>query len=239
MDRQLSKIARKVAAKIVNDSEEGKKAPRGLSLTMSAVKKYLGAPKLHEARLPRRDSVGAALGLAWTEAGGDVLVIESAAMKGSGKVIFTGNLGDIMQESAQAALGYLRNKASKYNLGSVEWDKIDIHVHVPEGAIPKDGPSAGVTLALSMLSALSERPINSNIAMTGEITLRGTVLPIGGVREKALAAKRNGIMIVILPKENNVDVDELADWARQDMTFHYVSNVSEVFNLALLEKKGR
>jgi ATP-dependent Lon protease len=239
LDRQFSKIARKVAAKIVNDSEEGKKTPRVVSLTMAAVKKYLGPPKLHEARLPRRDSVGAALGLAWTEAGGDVLVIESATMKGSGKVIFTGNLGDIMQESAQAALGYLRNKASKYHLGSIDWDKIDIHVHVPEGAIPKDGPSAGVTLALSMLSALSERPINSNIAMTGEITLRGTVLPIGGVREKALAAKRNGIMIVILPKENNVDVDELADWARQDMTFHYVSNVSEVFNLALLEKKGR
>jgi ATP-dependent Lon protease len=238
LDRQLSKIARKVATKIVNDSEEGKRASKSLSLTMPLLKKYLGAPKLHETRLPRKDSVGAALGLAWTEAGGDVLVIEAAAMKGSGKVIFTGNLGDIMQESAQAALGYLRHRASKYALGSVDWEKMDIHVHVPEGAIPKDGPSAGVTLALSMLSALTERPISSSIAMTGEITLRGTVLPIGGVREKALAAKRNGIKTVILPKENGVDVEELAEWARQDMTFHYVSNVSEVFNLALLGKRG-
>ncbi|MDR3321425.1 MAG: endopeptidase La [Synergistaceae bacterium] len=238
LDRQLSKIARKVATKIVNDSEEGKRASKNLSLNMPLLKKYLGAPKLHETRLPRKDSVGAALGLAWTETGGDVLVIETAAMKGSGKVIFTGNLGDIMQESAQAALGYLRHRASKYDLGSVDWDKMDIPVHVPEGAIPKDGPSAGVTLALSMLSALTERPISSSIAMTGEITLRGTVLPIGGVREKTLAAKRNGIRTIILPKENGVDVDELAEWARQEMTFHYVSNVSEVFNLALLGKRG-
>jgi ATP-dependent Lon protease len=237
LDRQLSKIARKVATRIVNDVESGKKAPRGVSVTQASLKKYLGAPKLHEAKLPRRDSVGAALGLAWTETGGDVLVIETAAMKGSGKVIFTGNLGDIMQESAQAALGYIRHQASKYRLGAVEWDKMDIHVHVPEGAIPKDGPSAGVTLALSMLSALTERPISSSIAMTGEITLRGTVLPIGGVREKALAAKRNGINVIILPKENGVDVDELAEWARQGMTFHYVTNVSEVFGLALMEKK--
>jgi ATP-dependent Lon protease len=238
LDRQLSKVARKVAAKIVNETEEGKKPPKSMSLSMAALKQFLGAPKLHETRLPKKDSIGAALGLAWTETGGDVLVIETAAMKGSGKVIFTGNLGDIMQESAQAALGYLRYRASRYSLGAVEWDKTDIHVHVPEGAIPKDGPSAGVTLALSMLSALTERPINSSIAMTGEITLRGTVLPIGGVREKALAAKRNGINTVIFPKDNDVDVDELAEWARQGMTFHYVSNISEVFNLALLEKKG-
>ncbi|MDR0649067.1 MAG: endopeptidase La [Synergistaceae bacterium] len=238
LDRQLSKVARKVAAKIVNESEEGKKPLRRVSLTMPMVKKFLGAPKLHDTRLPGRDSVGAALGLAWTETGGDVLVIETAAMKGSGKVMFTGNLGDIMQESAQAALGYLRYRASQYNLGAIKWDKTDIHVHVPEGAIPKDGPSAGVTLALSMLSALTERPVSSSIAMTGEITLLGTVLPIGGVREKALAAKRNGIKTVIFPKDNVVDVDELAEWARQDMTFHYVSNVSEVFSLALLEKGG-
>ncbi|MDR1650385.1 MAG: endopeptidase La, partial [Synergistaceae bacterium] len=198
-----------------------------------------GAPKLHEARIPRKDSVGAALGLAWTEAGGDVLVIETVAMKGSGKVLFTGNLGDIMQESAQTALGYLRSCAARYNLRSIDWDKTDIHVHVPEGAIPKDGPSAGVTLALSMLSALTDRAINSHIAMTGEITLRGTVLPIGGVREKVLAARRSGIMSVILPRENSVDVDELAEWARDGMTFNYVSNVDEVFSLTLAKKGAR
>jgi ATP-dependent Lon protease len=233
LDRQLSKIARKLAAKIVCDNEGGGRLPRSVSVSLASIKKYLGAPKLHDARLPRKDSVGAALGLAWTESGGDVLVIETVAMKGSGKVLFTGNLGDIMQESAQTALGYLRSCASKYSLSSIEWDKTDIHVHVPEGAIPKDGPSAGVTMALSMLSALGERPIRSDVAMTGEVTLRGTVLPIGGVREKILAAKRNGINNVILPKDNGVDVDELAEWARDGMTFHYVSGVSEVFNLAL------
>ncbi|MDR1471599.1 MAG: endopeptidase La [Synergistaceae bacterium] len=239
LDRQLSKVARKIAARIVNDSEAGHKPPKSVSVSAASLKGYLGAPKLHEARLPRADSVGAAMGLAWTESGGDVLVIEAVSMKGSGKVIFTGNLGDIMQESAQAALGYLRSCSQRYDLGSIEWDKTDVHVHVPEGSIPKDGPSAGVTLALSMLSAFSGRAIDSRIAMTGEITLRGTVLPIGGVREKALAAKRNGIVTVILPKENSVDVDELAEWARQGMTFHYVSHVSEVFNLALSAKASK
>ncbi|MDR2780359.1 MAG: endopeptidase La, partial [Synergistaceae bacterium] len=238
LDRQLSRIARKLAAKIVNDYEnEGKRPNKSTSISAASVKHYLGAPKLHEARLPRKDSVGAAMGLAWTEAGGDVLVIETAVMQGTGKVIFTGNLGDIMQESAQAALGYLRSCASKYRLVNIKWDKTDIHVHVPEGAIPKDGPSAGVTLALSMLSALSNRVINSHIAMTGEITLRGTVLPIGGVREKVLAAKRNGITTVILPRENSVDVDELVKWAKDGMTFNFVSNVDEVFNMTL-EKTG-
>jgi ATP-dependent Lon protease len=239
LDRQLSRIARKLATKIVNDTEAGKKAPKSVSVPASSLKGYLGAPKLHEARLPRRDSVGAAMGLAWTEAGGDILVIESAVMKGTGKVMFTGNLGDIMQESAQAALGYLRANAAKYALDKTAWNKTDIHVHVPEGAIPKDGPSAGVTLALSMLSALTGRKINSKIAMTGEITLRGTVLPIGGVREKTLAAKRNGITSVIIPEENRVDIDELAEWAKKDMTFNYVSDVDEVFGLALREKDAR
>ncbi|GHV54703.1 Lon protease [Synergistales bacterium] len=235
LDRQLSKMARKVAAKIVVDMEAGSRVPKKLALTHEMLKKYLGAPKLHDTFLPRKDSVGTALGLAWTEAGGDVLIIETVVMKGSGKVLFTGNLGDIMQESAQTALGYLRHNSDEYGLQNVEWDKTDVHVHVPEGAIPKDGPSAGVTLALSMLSEFTKRPINSAIAMTGEITLHGAVLPIGGVREKSLAAKRNNIHTIIVPKENEVDVSELAEWARQDMTFHYVSDVKEVFALALRE----
>jgi ATP-dependent Lon protease len=239
LDRQMSRVARKLATKIVKDSESGKKLPRQMTISISSLKEYLGAPKTREARIPRCDSVGAALGLAWTETGGDVLVIEAAVMKGTGKVIFTGNLGDIMQESAQAALGYLRSCAGKYRLNDVEWEKTDIHVHVPEGAIPKDGPSAGVTLALAMLSAFSGRVINSRIAMTGEITLRGTVLPIGGVKEKVLAARRNGITSVVLPKENKVDVDELAEWARDGMIFNYVSEVDEVFGLTLAKNLGR
>lgn len=236
LERQLAKVTRKLAAKIVRAVEAGEKMPKSVSLPLPVIKVYLGAPKLHETRLPRRDSVGAALGLAWTEAGGDVLIIETVVMKGTGKITFTGNLGDVMQESAQAALGYLRSCAAKYGLSKIEWEKMDIHVHVPEGAIPKDGPSAGVTLALSILSALSERPVRSKVAMTGEITLRGTVLPIGGVREKVLAAKRNGINCVILPRENSVDIDELAPWAKEGMTFHFVSDVSEVFALALAKE---
>lgn len=237
LDRQLSKIARKVAVKIVLGDDAGKKAPGAISVTRASLKKYLGPPKLHETRLPRKASVGAALGLAWTETGGDVLVIETVSMKGSGRVVFTGNLGEIMQESAQAAFAYLRSNARRYGLTAVEWDKTDVHVHVPEGAIPKDGPSAGVTIALSMLSSLTNCPIRSNVAMTGEITLRGTVLPIGGVREKVLAARRNEIMHVVLPKENKVDVDELVEWARDGMSFNFVSNASEVFKLALEQEK--
>ena len=237
LDRQLSKIARKLAVKIVNNMETENAPPKTLTVSVASLNDYLGAPKLHEARLPRRDSAGAALGLAWTEAGGDILVIESVIMKGTGKVVFTGNLGDIMQESAKTALGYLRSCSAKYSLDSVDWEKTDIHLHVPEGAIPKDGPSAGVTMALSMLSALTNRPVSSKIAMTGEITLRGTVLPIGGVREKILAAKRNGINRVILPKENSVDVGELAEWARDGMEFFYAQHVSDVFNTAFSKEK--
>lgn len=237
LDRQLSKIARKLATKIVNEMETENKSPKNITVSVASLNDYLGAPKLHEARLPRRDSVGAALGLAWTEAGGDILVIESVTMKGAGKVVFTGNLGDIMQESARTALGYLRSCAAKYSLDSIEWDKLDIHLHVPEGAIPKDGPSAGVTMALSMLSALTNKAISSKVAMTGEITLRGTVLPIGGVREKILAAKRNGITRVILPKENSVDVDELAEWAKDGMEFFFAQHVSDVFNIAFSKEK--
>lgn len=234
LDRQLSKVARKVAAKIVKDQEDGKKVGRKMSITKTAVKTYLGPPKLHGTNIPKKPSSGAALGLAWTEAGGDVLVIESAVMKGTGSVTCTGNLGDIMQESAKTALAYLRANSDKYGLQSIEWEKTDIHVHVPEGAIPKDGPSAGVTLALSMLSALSNRDVRADIAMTGEMTLRGTVLAIGGVREKILAAKRNGISSVILPRANAVDVEELADWAKADMKFNYAANISDVFKLTLI-----
>lgn len=233
LDRQLSKVARKVATQIVTDQEAGKKPRRKMSVTKSLMKQYLGAPKLHDTNIPKKDSVGAALGLAWTEAGGDVLVIESAVMKGAGHVACTGNLGDIMKESATTALAYLRANSDKYKLSSIEWEKTDVHIHGPEGAIPKDGPSAGVTLALSLLSVFSNRTVRSDIAMTGEMTLRGNVLAIGGVREKVLAAKRSGIHEVILPKENEVDVSELAEWARDGMTFHYVSNVSEVFKLTL------
>ena len=156
-------------------------------------------------------------------------------MDGTGRLSYTGNLGDIMQESAQISMAYLRSNANKYALNDFDWQKTDIHIHVPEGAVPKDGPSAGITLALSLCSALTGRPIDTSYAMTGEMTLHGDVLPIGGVREKLLAAKRMGITKIIFPEDNKPDVQELSSWIVKDVTIHYVSNVDEVLNM-LLEK---
>ena len=232
LDRQLSKIARKVAAEMANSStsEENKKT---ISVTNDLMKKMLGAPKLHTTKIPKEDPLGTALGLAWTESGGSVILIESAVMEGNGNVSYTGNLGDIMQESAQTALAYLRSNASSFGLENFDWKKKDIHIHVPEGAVPKDGPSAGITLALSLCSALTGRRVDVSYAMTGEMTLHGDVLPIGGIREKMLAAKRLGIKKLILPEDNKSDVGELGDWIKTGMKIHFVSKITSVFQLAL------
>lgn len=232
LDRQLSKLARKIATKIaVNSAAKDGNKPEIITTKKLGV--MLGAPKLHRTHVPRGNTVGSAIGLAWTETGGVVLVIESAVMNGSGYVSYTGNLGDIMQESAQTALGYLRSNASKFNLADYDWQKKDIHIHVPEGAVPKDGPSAGITLALSLCSALTGREIDSSFAMTGEMTLHGDVLPIGGVREKILAAKRTGIKKLIIPEENRMEVEELSNWILSGVTLYYVRNIKSVFELAL------
>ncbi len=231
LDRQLSKIARKVAAEMANTSSDDK--GKTVRITKELMKKMLGAPKLHTTRIPREDPLGTALGLAWTETGGSVILIESAVMDGSGSVSYTGNLGDIMQESAQTALAYLRSNAKDFGIEDIDWKKKDIHIHVPEGAVPKDGPSAGITLALSLCSALTGRKVDVSYAMTGEMTLHGDVLPIGGVREKVLAAKRLGIKKLILPEDNRSDVDELGEWIKSGMKIHYVSKMSSVFQLAL------
>lgn len=232
LDRQLSKIARKVAAEMGNssNSEENKKH---ISISKELMKKMLGAPKLHTTKIPKEDPLGTALGLAWTESGGSVILIESAVMEGNGNVSYTGNLGDIMQESAQTALAYLRSNAAAFGLENFDWKKKDIHIHVPEGAVPKDGPSAGITLALSLCSSLTGRRVDVSYAMTGEMTLHGDVLPIGGIREKMLAAKRLGIKKLILPEDNKPDVGELGEWIKSDMKIHYVSKITGVFQLAL------
>lgn len=227
LDRQLSKLARKVAAEMANSSTADE-AGRTIRITKDIMKKMLGAPKLHTTRIPNEDPLGTALGLAWTETGGSVILIESAVMEGSGNVSYTGNLGDIMQESAQTALAYLRSNAPAFGIENIDWKKKDIHIHVPEGAVPKDGPSAGITLALSLCSALTGRKVDASYAMTGEMTLHGNVLPIGGVREKVLAAKRLGIKKLILPEDNKSDVDELGDWIKSGMKIHYVSKMSTV-----------
>lgn len=230
LDRQLSKVARKVAARIAENNDVKRKKE---SITIKTLSAMLGAPKLHSTHIPKGDIAGAAIGLAWTEAGGDVLIIEASSMPGSGAVSFTGNLGSIMKESAETALAYLRSNAATYKLSAFKWQKHDIHIHVPEGAVPKEGPSAGITLALSLCSALTGRPVDPSYAMTGEMTLHGRVLPIGGLREKILAAKRYGIKKLILPEDNKNDVTELKSWVTKGIEIHYVSNISEVFALAL------
>ena len=203
------------------------------------MKKMMGAPKLHTTRIPKEDPLGTALGLAWTETGGSVILIESAVMDGNGNVSYTGNLGDIMQESAQTALAYLRSNAKDFGIEDIDWKKKDIHIHVPEGAVPKDGPSAGITLALSLCSSLTGRKVDVSYAMTGEMTLHGDVLPIGGVREKILAAKRLGIKKLILPEDNKSDVDELGEWIKSGMKINYVSKISSVFQLALKQENKK
>lgn len=231
LERQLAKVARKATRRLVEAKERGEKASAPLQVTGTMLKQFLGAPQMRDTRLPEQDSEGAAVGLAWTETGGDVLVIEAVVMKGKGIVTLTGNLGNIMQESAQTALGYLRSGAALFGLEKVAWDKTDVHVHVPEGAIPKDGPSAGITLAVSMFSALARRKVRHDVAMTGEITLRGHVLPVGGIREKVLAAKRQGIYAVVLPEANRVDVEQLPAWIRKGLSLTYVRHLSQVVEM--------
>lgn len=230
LDRQLSKVARRIAA----DKVSGK-AISGRSIPKEKISEYLGTPKLYNTKLPKENEVGTAAGLAWTEAGGDVLVIEAAVMPGTGKINCTGNLGEIMQESATIALAYVRAEAENLGLSAYEWNKKDIHIHVPAGAVPKDGPSAGITLALAIISALTERAVNISYAMTGELTLRGNVLPIGGIREKILAAKRIGITEIILPEANRPDISELNNWVLEGMNLHFVSRIETVFELALMK----
>ena len=233
LDRVLSKIARKVTVRITEDNAD---PCNKVAVTKAEVAKMLGAPKLHNTKIPQSDPIGTALGLAWTETGGVVMLIEAAVMNGSGHVSYTGNLGDIMQESAQTALAYLRSNAPLYGLTDFEWQKHDLHIHVPEGAVPKDGPSAGITLALSLCSALTGRYVDMSFAMTGEMTLHGDVLPIGGIREKLLAAKRLGIKKLIVPEDNRPDVVELNDWVTKDVAISYVSKITEVFALALRQE---
>lgn len=230
LERELSTICRKVARRIVEDE---KNAEQPVSIGPKQLKEYLGPPRLYDPRLPKTKEIGTVVGLAWTETGGDVLVIEAVTMKGKGEVTLTGNLGSIMQESAQTAIGFLRSNADGYGIGDIDWKSIDVHLHVPEGAIPKDGPSAGITMAVAILSAVRKSPVLSNIAMTGEVSLQGKVLPVGGIRDKILAAKRQGIKNIILPLANKPDVEEIPEWSRDGLSFRYVDRVEDVFDYAL------
>jgi ATP-dependent Lon protease len=228
LERELAAVARKVARKVAEgDVRPVRVGPRSLD-------KYLGAPKVLPEEILKKDSVGIATGLAWTATGGDVLFVETTAMRGKGQLTLTGHLGDVMKESAHAALSFARSRARAYGIKDDFFATHDLHVHVPEGAIPKDGPSAGVTMATSMLSVFTNRPVRRSLAMTGEITLRGNVLPIGGLKEKILAARRAGIETIVCPQLNKKELDEVPPHQRRGLTFHLVEDVDEVLKLALI-----
>jgi ATP-dependent Lon protease len=228
LEREIASVCRKIARKII-----GKDAETPLTVTAENLASYLGKPKFRLNKKGDTAEIGLATGLAWTESGGDILYIETTLMRGKGNLVLTGQLGEVMQESARAALSYVRTRAELYGADADFYEKKDIHVHVPEGAIPKDGPSAGITMATSILSAVTKIPIRKDLAMTGEITLRGKVLPVGGIKEKLLAAYRAGITTILLPKENEKDLDDLPEEIRTVMEFHLVEDVDEVVRLTL------
>lgn len=234
LERELSTVARRITRRMVEASDKGQVFKLPINVKAAELKDYLGPPKLYDTKIPKSPQKGNVVGLAWTESGGDVLLIEAATMKGRGDLALTGNLGDVMQESAKAAVSYLRSESDALGIGEFDWKSADVHVHVPDGAVPKDGPSAGVTMATAILSAVSGRKVSPKIAMTGEISLRGRVLPVGGIREKLLAAKRYGISHVILPEANRIDVEEIPSEILDGMSFEYASEVSTVFRKALV-----
>ena len=227
LERELANILRKVARQIV----EGKK--KHFHITPKNLHYYLGVPKYQPEAEQEKDEVGVATGLAWTEAGGDILYVEATTMKGKGNLTLTGHLGDVMKESAQAALSYIRSQEKKLNIGPDLLMKNDIHIHVPAGAIPKDGPSAGITMACSIASAFSNIPVRRDVAMTGEITLRGRVLPVGGLKEKILAAKRASLKNIILPRRNEKDLEDVPKQIRRGMEFIFADTMDEVLPAAL------
>jgi len=230
LEREISSVCRKVARKVVT---EGKTFHE--EITAEKVTEYLGVPRFRPSMAEAQNEVGVATGLAWTEVGGELLVTEATLMTGKGKLTLTGKLGDVMQESAQAALSYVRSKAADLNLPEDFHSKIDIHIHVPEGAIPKDGPSAGITMATTLTSSLAKIPVRRDVAMTGEITLRGKVLPIGGVKEKVLAAHRAGVTTIILPRDNEKDLADIPKNVLDGLKLHLVSTMDEVLKIALVE----
>ena len=233
LEREIANICRKVARLLA----EGKSAPG--SIGKQSLAKYLGPPHYSFGLAEKDDQIGVATGLAWTEAGGDTLSIEVTIMTGKGSFLLTGQLGDVMQESAQAALSYTRSQAAELGFGNLDFDKIDVHIHVPEGAVPKDGPSAGITIATALISALTGRAVHHDVAMTGEITLRGRVLAIGGLREKALAAHRAGFATMLVPQKNQRDMSDVPSRLRKRLNFVFVDSMSQVLPVALSPKTRR
>ncbi len=228
LEREISNVCRKVSRRVV---KEGKQY--SIAVTPENVNEFLGVLKYREIWNEKKNEIGLATGLAWTEVGGSVLSTEATIMQGKGRLTLTGKLGDVMQESAQAAMSYVRSRTAAFGLPRDFYRHIDIHLHVPEGAIPKDGPSAGITIATTIVSALTRIPIRCDVAMTGEITLRGKVLPIGGMKEKLLAAHRMGMRTVILPKDNEKDLADIPAEIQAALSLRFVENMDEVLQIAL------
>ncbi|TXH63938.1 MAG: endopeptidase La, partial [Tolumonas sp.] len=234
LEREISKICRKVVKSILLNKEL-----KHISVNAANLKEYLGVQRFDFGKAEDHNQIGQVVGLAWTEVGGDLLTIEATNVPGKGKLTFTGSLGDVMQESIQAAMTVVRARAEALRISSDFYEKRDIHVHVPEGATPKDGPSAGIAMCTALVSSLTGNPVRADVAMTGEITLRGEVLPIGGLKEKLLAAHRGGIKRVVIPFENTKDLEEIPDNVKQDLEIHPVRWIDQVLELALQDPVER
>lgn len=240
IERELNSICRKVVKKIVSKGKDHSER-----VTPKTLEKFLGIPRFRRSEINKKDEIGAAVGMAWTEFGGELLTFEVTKVHGKGNFTLTGQLGEIMQESAQAAFSYVRGKMYEWNIAKDLHKNFDIHIHVPEGATPKEGPSAGITIATSIISLLTEIPVSKKVAMSGEITLKGKVLPVGGIKEKLLAAHREGIKKAILPHENKPDIKDMPKNVKDDLTIHFVETMDEVLKIALVgdfpktDKKGK
>ena len=228
LERKIGEICRKAAREILEEKKEAVKVKAG------NLEKYLGREKYTVQKLNEKDEIGIVRGLAWTSVGGDTLQIEVNIMPGKGEFLLTGQLGDVMKESAQAGISYIRSVSEQYGIEEEFFRKHDIHIHIPEGAVPKDGPSAGITMATAMLSAITGTPVHADVAMTGEITLRGRVLPIGGLKEKLLAAKMAGMHTVIVPDKNRPDVEELSEEITGGLKIVYAKGMEDVLKVALV-----
>jgi len=227
LERSISAICRKVAREVVKDRK------KKIRLSNNNLQKYLGIPRYRYGVAEKKNQIGVATGLAWTESGGDLLSIEVTLMKGNGKMTLTGQLGEVMQESAKAAMSYIRSRADELGLEENFYEKVDLHIHVPEGAIPKDGPSAGIAMATALASAFTRVPVRNDVTMTGEITLRGRVLPVGGVKEKMLATHRAGVRNMLMPADNRRDLSDIPVNVKRKVEAKMVDHMDEVLEMAL------
>jgi len=233
LEREISSICRKIAREVLKSKETDM-----FKVTAASVSKYLGPPRFRHGQIEEKDQIGLVTGLAWTQVGGELLCVETLVMPGKGELAITGKLGDVMKESAQAALSYVRSRSDFFMIDKTFYRKNDLHIHIPEGAIPKDGPSAGISMCTSLVSAITKRQVYRDIAMTGEITLRGRVLPVGGLKEKILAAHRGGIKKVIIPNENEKDLKDIPATITKQIEIVLVEHMDEVLSHALILGQG-